>query len=168
VGFEQTDEHPVVNVSWNDAKAFCDWLGGKEGKTYRLPSEAQWEYACRAGNTTRYCFGDEESGLGEYAWYDKNSGSRTHPVGQKRPNAFGLYDVHGNVCQWCADWYDDNYYEKSPTDDPAGPSTGTDRVYRGGSRLDDARICRSAYRGKSAPGNRSDFLGFRVLVPADK
>jgi formylglycine-generating enzyme required for sulfatase activity len=168
VGFPQTDEHPVADVSWNDAKSFCLWLSSKEGKTYRLPSEAQWEYACRAGNTTRYAFGDDESALGQYAWYEGNSGDTTHPVGEKRPNAFGLYDMHGNVCQWCADWYDANYYEKPATDDPEGPPAGTDRTYRGGARLDDASSCRAACRGRCPPENRSDSLGFRVcLVPAD-
>jgi formylglycine-generating enzyme required for sulfatase activity len=94
-GFEQTDDHPVVNVSWNDASAFCEWLSGQEGQKYRLPTEAEWEYACRAGSQTRYCFGDDEKMLGEYAWYAANSGSRTHAVGEKKPNAFGLHDMHG-------------------------------------------------------------------------
>ena len=123
MGFEQTDEHPVVNVSWNDALAFCRWLSKKEGKICRLPTEAEWEYACRAGSTTRYCFGDDASDLGEYAWYGANSDRKTHPVGTKKPNAWGLYDMHGNAWEWCADGYDAEYYEKSPTDDPTGPAT---------------------------------------------
>jgi len=127
-GFEQTDAHPVLNVTWNDAVAFCQWIGRKEGKSYRLPTEAQWEYACRAGSTARYCFGESESGLGDYAWYAANSGNRTHPVGEKRPNAWGLYDMQGNAVQWCSDWYGDEYFAASPTDTAwpgAGPWAGT-------------------------------------------
>ena len=140
---------------------------GKAGK-FVLPTEAQWEYACRAGSTTRYCFGDDEDRLGEYAWYDENSGGKTHPVGEKKPNAWGLYDMHGNVWEWCADWYDGGYYAKSPADDPTGPATGSDRVIRGGGWDGPAGNCRSAYRRQPArPG--LDDLGFRVSrVPADK
>jgi formylglycine-generating enzyme required for sulfatase activity len=166
---DQTDQHPVVNVSWDDAVAFCGWLGRKEGKTYRLPTEAEWEYACRAGSTARYCFGndEEEKELGDYAWYEKNSESRTHPVGEKRANAFGLYDMHGNVWQWCADWYDSGYYAASPTDDPPGPSTGSYRVSRGGSWYHPARLCRSAARYHIEPGHRFILLGFRVARSAE-
>jgi formylglycine-generating enzyme required for sulfatase activity len=168
-GFAQTDDHPVVNVSWNDAVAFCEWLSRKEGTQYRLPTEAQWEYACRAGSTGKFCYGNDENQLGEYAWYDKNSDSKAHPVGEKKPNAWGLYDMHGNVWEWCADWNDSGYYGKSPTDDPSGPATGSSRVYRGGSWSLPARLCRSAFRGLYLPGGRPYFLGLRVsLVPADK
>ena len=100
-GFRQADSHPVVNVTWSDAAAFCQWLSRKEGKEYRLPTEAQWEYACRAGTTTRYSFGDDETSLGEYAWYVGNSGFKMHPVGEKKPNAWGLHDMHAHVLQWC-------------------------------------------------------------------
>ena len=117
-----------------------------------MPTEAQWEYACRAGSTTRYCFGDDESGLGEYAWYGENSGDKTHPVGEKKPNAWGLYDMHGNVWEWCADWYDGGYYAQSPTDDPTGPATGSFRVVRGGGWHYAAGCCRSAYRHGTRPG----------------
>ena len=107
------DDLPVEKVSWEEANEFCRLLTERErtagglpsGMVYRLPTEAEWEYAARAGTTTKYCFGDDESGLGEYAWYGGNSGSTTHPVGQKRPNAWGLYDMHGNVWEWCQDWY---------------------------------------------------------------
>ena len=137
-GFTQTDSHPVVNVSWNDAAAFCQWLSRKEGKEYRLPTEAQWEYACRAGSTTRYSFGDDATSLGEYAWYAGNSGSKTHPVGEKKPNAWGLYDMHGNVWEWCADWFAADYYAKSPTNDPVGPDSGASRVVAWGLVADDS------------------------------
>ena len=185
-GFEQTDEHPVVNVSWNDAVAFCKWLSKKEGKTYRLPTEAEWEYACRAGTTTRYYSGDDPETLAKVGnvadaaakakfpdWkltIKANDGYVfTSPVGKFKPNAFGLYDMHGNAWQWCADWYDESYYTKSPTDDPTGPSTGSLRVGRGGSWDDGAGDCRSAYRSGIGPGLRGDYLGFRAsLVPADK
>jgi len=161
-GFEQSDEHPVTCVSWNDAVAFCQWLSKKEGKTYRLPTEAEWEYACRAGTTTRWCFGDDEAALGEYAWYYVNSGEKTHPVGQKRPNAWGLYDMHGNVWEWCADWYAEGYYRKAPPDDPTGPSSGADRVLRGGSWINNLCFARSANRSFYLPELRNLNLGFRV------
>ena len=154
---------PVETVSWDDCQEFIRKLNARfphpgplpEGEgVFRLPTEAQWEYACRAGSTTRYCFGDDESGLGEYAWYDANSGGKTHPVGEKKPNAWGLYDMHGNVWEWCQDWYDGGYYAKSPTDDPTGPAAGSYRVIRGGSWFDPARGCRSADRDWCAPGYR--------------
>jgi formylglycine-generating enzyme required for sulfatase activity len=161
---------PVEQVSWDDAVEFCRKLSEKEGRTYRLPTEAEWEYACRAGSTTRYCSGDDEVSLGEYAWYEDNSGPGvgTHPVGEKRPNAWGLYDMHGNEWEWCQDWDDDGYYAKSPVDDPRGPGTGSDRVCRGGCWHDPAGPCRSADRRIAAPGRRLSYLGFRAsLVPAD-
>jgi formylglycine-generating enzyme required for sulfatase activity len=141
-----------------------------EGK-FQLPTEAQWEYACRAGRTTRYSFGDDEASLGEYAWYDKNSHSKTHPIGEKKPNAWGLYDMHGNVWEWCQDWYSGGYYPKwavlevvsmPPTDDPNGPATGLLRVVRGSDWNGPATGCRSAIRGRFAPENQRNFLGFRV------
>ena len=133
---------------------------------YHLPTEAEWEYACRAGSTTKWCFGDSESQLGDYAWYDEEYGSgSTHPVGQKKPNAWGLYDMHGNVWEWCVDWKAD--YVNSSSSDPTGPSSGSSRVFRGGSWYYTARNCRSAYRHFS-PGSERYFLGFRVsLVLAD-
>ncbi len=151
-GFEQTDEHPVVNVSWNDAVEFCKWLSRKDGKTYRLPTEAEWEYACRAGTTTRYYSGDDPETLAKvgnvadatakakfpgWTWTIQASDGYvfTAPVGKFKPNAFGLYDMHGNAWQWCADWYGAEYYAKSPIDDPTGPDSGDDRVLRGGSWL---------------------------------
>jgi len=159
------DNLPVEEVSWNDATEFCKKLSRKEGKTYRLPTEAEWEYACRAGSQTRFCFGDSDSGLDEYAWCGyKKSGKQTHLVGQKKPNAFGLYDMHGNVWEWCQDWYDENYYSNSPGVDPEGPNTGTARVLRGGSWYGYPRRCRSAVRSRNGPGYRYVDLGFRVVV----
>jgi len=134
-----------------------------------LPNEAQWEYACRAGSKTRYCFGDDKSGLGDYAWYDKNSGNATHPVGEKKPNPWGLYDMHGNVWEWCQDWWKEAYYKESPVDDPSGPTSGWRRVFRGGGGDDTAGSCRSAFRLHNRPGNWYYYRGFRVSqVPADK
>jgi formylglycine-generating enzyme required for sulfatase activity len=134
-----------------------------------LPTEAQWEYACRAGSKTKYCFGDDASKSGEYAWYDENSDKKTHPVGEKKPNAWGLYDMHGNVWEWCQDWWNNGYYKKSPADDPTGAATGSGRVIRGGCWVFPARGCRSASRDYDEPGYGVSNLGLRVsLVPADK
>jgi formylglycine-generating enzyme required for sulfatase activity len=165
-------KNPVEQVSWKDRQQFLGKLNAKSaagGGKFQLPSEAQWEYACRAGSTTRYCFGDEESSLGEYAWYGANSGNKTHPVGEKKPNAWGLYDMHGNVTEWCQDWYEDGYYAKSPKDDPMGPAAGSARVRRGGGWFGTAGCCRSAFRYGGSPGLRNFNLGLRVsLVLADK
>ena len=163
-------KNPVEQVSWEDCQKFLGKLNAKSSSgagKFQLPTEAQWEYACRAGSTTRYCFGDAESGLGEYAWYDGNSDRKTHPVGEKKPNGWGLYDMHGNVWEWCQDWYED--YKESPVDDPTGAATGLGRVNRGGSWSYPAGYCRSADRSGIGPGGRDDDLGFRLcLVPADK
>ena len=162
-------KNPVEQVSWDDCQKFLEKLNAKSGPgagKFQLPTEAQWEYACRAGSTTRYCFGDDESGLGEYAWYGANSGGKTHPVGEKKPNAWGLYDMHGNVWEWCQDWYDGGYYANSPTDDPTGPATGSYRVFRGGGWVARRGLPVGVPRHPQ-PGGRLD-LGFRVsLVPAD-
>ncbi len=145
-GFEQTDDHPVVNVSWYDASAFCEWLSCQEGQPYRLLTEAEWEYACRAGTTMRFSFGDSEIILGQYAWYLANSNNQTHPVGEKKANAFGLHDLHGNVWEWCWDEYDAEYYKKSPASDPRGPEQACHRVFRGGGWFNVPQDARSAYR----------------------
>jgi len=131
------------------------------GHVYRLPTESEWEYACRSGTTTAYGFGDDASGLGDYGWFDGNSDSSTHPVGEKKPNAWGLYDMHGNVWEWCQDWYGD--YPSGSATDPTGATSGSLRVFRGGSWILNARYCRSAYRDWLGPGARGSSLGFRVL-----
>ena len=158
---------PVERVSWEDAVKFCRELSAlpaerSAGRVYRLPTEAEWEYACRAGSKTKWSFGDAEPSLGEYAWYHSNSGEKTHPVGTKKPNAWGLYDMHGNVWEWCSDWYAEAYYANSPLDDPTGATSGSSRVLRGGSWAHNARSCRSAYRDGSTPSDRSNYLGFRL------
>ena len=157
-------DRPVESVSWDDALAFCEELSAETGKKVVLPTEAQWEYACRAGTTTKYSFGDSESRLDLYGWYDGTSGEGTHPVGQKKPNPWGLYDMHGNVWEWCADWYGEKYYANADSCDPKGPDSGSARVLRGGSwDLNPAR-CRSADRVRDAPDRRSGDVGFRVVV----
>ncbi len=158
-------DYPATYVSWEDAVAFCEELSSRDGVTYRLPTEAEWEYACRAETTTAYHFGDDASQLGDYAWWEGSIGdeSRAHRVGQKKANAFGLYDMHGNVVEWCSDWYDGGYYARSPVDDPAGPATGSLRVYRGGGWSSTASSCRSADRVGSMPRAGFSLLGFRVV-----
>ena len=163
--------NPVEKVSWNDCQQFLAKLNEKfkvQAGRFQLPTEAQWEYACRAGSTTRYRFGDDKSELDEYAWYSLNSDRTTHPVGEKKRNAWGLYDMHGNLWEWCQDWYDDEYYANSAIDDPTGPAIGTGRVGRGGSWSFPADGCRSAFRFIFSPELRHDALGFRVsLVPSE-
>ena len=155
------DDCPVEQVNWDDAQEFILRLNEREGADkYRLSTEAEWEYACRAGSTTRFCFGDDETKLAEHAWYHDNSGFRPHPVGQKKSNAWGLYDMHGNVWEWCEDWYGD--YPSSPVTDPTGPSSGTARVFRGGGWRYYAGNCRSAFRFGSPPVDRGFDVGFRV------
>ncbi|KAF5430766.1 Formylglycine-generating enzyme, partial [Candidatus Methanophagaceae archaeon] len=158
------DDLPVERVSWDKVQEFIKKLNEKEGTDkYRLPSEAEWEYACRAGTTTKYSFGDSESELGKYAWYGENSGDKTHPVGQKKPNPWGLYDMHGNVWEWVQDKWHGNY-DGAHTDGSARESgDGAYRVVRGGSWFNTARSCRSAIRPYDAPGNRFNTLGFRLL-----
>jgi formylglycine-generating enzyme required for sulfatase activity len=151
---------PVVLVSWSDADAFCRRLSERENATYRLPTEAEWEYACRAKSTTEFFFGDDAGKLGDYAWYSDNSGNKTHPVGQLEPNSWGLYDMHGNVWEWCQDWFGE--YPSNPVVDPKGPDKGEYRVLRGGSWYGDARYVRSANRGRYSPGLRDYDIGFRV------
>lgn len=184
-GFPQTENHPVVNVSWEDADNFCKWLSRKEGKRYRLPTEAEWEYACRAGTETKFWCGDDEADLQGHAnvsdasfrvklpsadWTKPwNDGFPfTAPVGSFKANPFGLFDMHGNVQEWCGDWYGEKYYASSPPADPTGPTTGTTRVKRGGDFLDYALICGSAFRRSEVPPtSRGHFIGFRVARDAE-
>ena len=183
VAGQDTKRFPVENVSWDDAVEFCRKLSGlpeekTAGRWYRLPSEAQWEHACRAGNPGRYSFSlggkvipreYDENALSDYGWFNGNSDGRPHAVGGKKANGWGLYDMHGNVWQWCQDWYDKDYYANMPTDDPVGPPGGSNRVLRGGSWIYPAAFCRSACRDNDGPGYRDFNLGFRVsLVLADK
>jgi eukaryotic-like serine/threonine-protein kinase len=162
-GYEQTDEHPVVCVTWNDAQAFCKWLSDREGITYTLPTEAQWEYACRAGTTTPWSFGDQEGNLGAHAWSAANSEDRAHPVGQKQPNPWGLYDMYGNAWEWNADHVDADYYATSPRVDPPGAEAGS-RAMRGGSRTDVPGQLRSAARGFLDQDVSNNVVGFRVVA----
>ena len=179
-GFAQTDEHPVVNVTWNDAVAFCRWLSKKEGACYRLPTEAEWEYACRAGTAARYHNGDDPGRLGEVARVMDARGRTAFPhvhqmeipggvsgltaaVGGRGPNALGLFDMHGNVWEWCHDWYDENYYARSPAEDPCGPANGTVRVRRGGGWNSFPLWARASFRNYNSPDSRCANLGFRVV-----
>ena len=196
-GWEQTDDHPVGNVTWNDAAAYCQWLSKTEQKEYRLPTEAEWEYACRAGSKTRYSFGDDPEGLAEYGNVEDRIAGEftpgyfggvikaedgyvfTAPVGKFRPNAWGLHDMHGNVHEWCSDWttFKDNYYETSETEDPQGrPAPTTEdpkrryKVIRGGDWNYGAWAGLSASRGYAAMGgpmSKHCGIGFRVVVNAD-
>jgi formylglycine-generating enzyme required for sulfatase activity len=150
---------PVETVSWDDAQEFIKKLNAKnDGYIYRLPTEAEWEYACRAGTT-----GDYAGNLGELGWYDENSDGRTHPVGEKKANDWGLYDMHGNVSEWCMDWYNKSYYTNSPEVAPQGPASGTGHVFRGGSWDSKAKYCRSALRAIATPDFRFFRIGFRLV-----
>jgi formylglycine-generating enzyme required for sulfatase activity len=164
LGFPQTEEHPVVNISWNDAAAFSQWISQKQtGTLFSLPTEAQWEYACRAGTIAEWHSGSEDQ-LPEFGWFGLNSNGQMQPVGQLHPNGFGLFDMHGNVWEWCADWFGRDYYATSPVNDPAGPDAGSYRVHRGGRWHIEARHCRSAYRNYNSPHSRFYYLGFRVAA----
>jgi formylglycine-generating enzyme required for sulfatase activity len=167
IGKSDSSMYPVEQVSWEDAVEFCKKLSDlpeekKAGRVYRLPTEAEWEYACRAGSKAAYSFGANSKTLGDYAWFGENSGSQTHPVGEKKANAWGLYDMHGNVWEWCSDWY--GVYPKGSVSDPSGPSEGSIRVGRGGSWSNEAADCRSADRFRLDPSFRGFGDGFRVAL----
>jgi sulfatase modifying factor 1 len=166
--------YAATYVSWNDAVAYCKKLSEKEGKTHRLPTEAEWEYACRAGTETAWSFGNDEKELGDYAWCRKNTvvegvtGSWAHRVGLKKPNAFGLYDMHGNVFEWCHDNYGEDYYKQSPEKDPTGPASGDLRVTRGGAWDLNTRTTRSAVRiGVDGGDPFRCYFGFRLVRELD-
>lgn len=181
-GFEQADDQPVLDVTWYDAVEFCKWLGKKEGKTFRLPTEAEWEYACRAGTQSRYNVGDDPAALTKNANVLNDVGRSefphvheldipkngkhkfTAPVAGFAPNPFGLYDMHGNVWEWCADWYGEDYYAHSPVEDPQGPKEGTKRVRRGGAWNSFPLWARASFRNWNVPQSRCVNLGFRVLM----
>lgn len=171
----QGPTRPVDSVTWNEAVEFCRRLGTSEGRTYRLPTEAEWEYACRAGTATAFnsgrtlSFKTDANFNADYAYEGSQIGpylEKTVPVGSYRPNAWGLYDMHGNVWEWCQDWYASDTYAKSPTDDPAGPASGSYRVDRGGAWNVDAAGSRSAYRDGCVVQMRDDARGFRVVLVA--
>lgn len=159
------DSRPVETVSHTDACEFIARLNKKEKtSSYRLPTEAQWEYTARAGSRSTYCFGPELEKLDQYAWYQKNSGSCTQPVGLLSPNDWDLFDMHGNVHEWCSDWFDRNYYADSPGMDPQGTKKGLARALRGGDwGSKDGWYCRCAIRSLSSPDRRSPRVGFRVV-----
>jgi formylglycine-generating enzyme required for sulfatase activity len=180
-------KNPVEQVRWSDAVKFCNrrselenlqpcydlktWNCNFGANGYRLPTEAEWEYACRAGTATAYFFGDNPSKLGEYAWFDKNSARRAQPVGQKLPNPWGLYDMCGNVWQWCNDFYKVDYYQQAPHQDPKGPEAGEAKVVRGGAWRFGPDTCRSGYRYNENPGYADvcfgyDIYGFRCVRAA--
>lgn len=158
----------MVSVSWNDAVAFCEWLSKEEGKTYRLPTEAEWEYACRAGTSSAFYFGDRPEELKSYAWFEGNSQSAPHAFAQRKPNAWGLYDMAGNVWEWCNDFYGAKYYRASPADNPRGPGEGEKRVLRGGAWSSSAENCSSFVRNCDEAGTTDvcltmDSNGFRCV-----
>ena len=160
------DSCPVEQVSWNDVQTFIQQLNQRTGKAYRLPSEAEWEYAARSGGKQeRWAGTSSDSSLSAYAWYNANSGATTRPVGQNKPNFLGLYDMSGNVWEWVADWYGEKYYANSPKDNPQGPSSGTSRVLRGGSWFGTPQNVRAAVRGGGFPDiRRYDYYGFRLAL----
>jgi formylglycine-generating enzyme required for sulfatase activity len=156
--------NPVESVSWDEAAEFSKKLSEKAGRAVRLPTEAEWEYACRAGTQTAFSFGDDPLALGDYAWHGRNSGDTTHPVGQKKPNAWGLFDMLGNVAEWCADWKGD-LFAKGPARDPSGPATGDLRVQRGGSFFNSSADAYRCARSESDyPANRIFSRGFRCAA----
>ncbi|MBN2136582.1 MAG: formylglycine-generating enzyme family protein [Sedimentisphaerales bacterium] len=176
--------NPVEQVRWSDAVRYCNarsrlegfepcydlqsWECNFDANGYRLPTEAEWEYACRSGTKTAYSFGNSPSQLKDYAWFEDNSGSKPHPAGQKRPNPWGLYDMHGNVWEWCNDFYGVDYYQQSPEENPKGPKAGESKVVRGGAWKFSADSCRSGYRYNEDPGYVDacfgyDIYGFRCV-----
>ena len=181
------DKNPVEQLRWSDAVRFCNKRSEAEklqpcydlntlkcnfdATGYRLPTEAEWEYACRAGTATAYFFGDTPAKVGDYAWFEKNSGGHPHPVGQKQPNPWGLYDIAGNVWEWCNDFYKVDYYQESPRENPRGPDSGQNKVLRGGAWRFSADNCRSGYRYNENPGQSDvcfgyDIYGFRCVRKA--
>ena len=183
----KVSKNPVEQVRWSDAVRYCNarsrleelqpcydlqkWECNFNANGYRLPTEAEWEYACRAGTKTTFFFGNSPSKLASFAWFDKNSGGKPQPVGQKRPNPWGLHDMYGNVWEWCNDFYKVDYYQESPEDNPKGPRTGETKVVRGGAWKFSEESCRSGYRYNENPGYVDvcfgyDIYGFRCVRSA--
>ena len=164
--FKKGNDHPVERVSWDDCQEFCKKLNEMKsasgGTGLRLPTEAEWEYAARAGTNTKYYWGDKEDG--DYMWFGEKWEGGHHPVGEKKPNGFGLYDMSGNVWEWCSDWYDEKYYQNSPKNNPSGPASGQFRVLRGGAWSHLASGCRSANRSYDEPTERGNSIGFRCVA----
>lgn len=157
------DNHPVIHISYNDAVAYCAWLSKKTGRKFRLPTEAEWEYAAKGGTNHDETIYSGSNDLSTVGWFNTNSGDATHAVGEKGPNSLGLYDMSGNAEEWCSDWRDKNYYANSPETDPKGPSVSTyNRVLRGGCWFALAEMCRNDSRNSSMPSGRTCFNGFRV------
>ena len=164
LGYERAGDEPVVNVSWRDAVAYCRWLSRHEGRRYRLPTEAEWEYACRAGTTTRYPWGDDAGARPQFAWTAENAKGKPQRVGSLKPNAWGLYDMLGNVYEYCGDYYSPGPFAAEPLTDPTGPKTGSARVVRGVSWGTDARHARCALRGDAGEEHLNQRDGFRVVL----
>jgi formylglycine-generating enzyme required for sulfatase activity len=160
----QGAKQPVDTVSWNACQEFLAKLQKRTGRKFALPTEAQWEFACRAGTRTPWSFGDSDAAMGDYAWNRDNSGQTTHAVGEKQPNAWGLYDMHGNVAEWCADWYAKHTYSRGDATDPFGPSSGDSRIARGGAWGDDSGYLKCTYRNCSGPDNATDGIGLRCVM----
>ncbi len=160
-------KRPVDSVSWNDCQRFLARLHEKTGRKFALPSEAQWEYACRAGTHTTWSFGNDAAVAGDYGWLGVNSGGTTHAVGTRKPNAWGLYDMHGNVWEWCADWYAKHGYPTGRVADPTGPATSEGRILRGGGWGEDPLNARCAGRNCDGPDGAHNGIGFRCVLLAD-
>ena len=187
-GYGRGKNQPVIAIHHHAAMEYCRWLSAKTGKIYRLPTEAEWEWACRAGTTTAFSFGDDAAKLGDYAWFEKNSNDMPHPVAQKKPNPWGLYDMHGNVAEWCIDEFDEKYYGAMPADKltlmpvKLPGDRRFNHVVRGGSWIDGPERCRSTDRAFSIPAwqkkdpqipqsiwwNNADWVGFRVVCPVEE
>jgi formylglycine-generating enzyme required for sulfatase activity len=158
------DKHPIVNVTWNDAVAYCDWLSKKTGKKYRLPTEAEWEYAAKGGKKSKNVKYSGSANIDEVAWYDKNANKQAQNVGTKNPNELGIYDMTGNVWEWCNDWFLHDYYLKSPSENPPGPSKGNLKVQRSGSWINYFEDNRITVRIGNLPTEKDGFFGFRVAM----
>jgi formylglycine-generating enzyme required for sulfatase activity len=167
VGYSKNsnDNLPIIGVSWNDAVAYCKWVSKTTGKNYRLPTEAEWEYAARGGNQSKGYKYSGSNTIDNIAWYGSNSDLKTYPIGQKSSNELGIYDMSGNVWEWCSDWYGSDYYKNSSSNNPKGANSGTYRVLRGGAWSYEPAYCRIAYRRNYTPTIRYDSIGFRVVFP---